>query len=114
MIENTIPILNVSDMAASLKFYEHTLGFSADWEAEVDRNKIVGISRDGCVIYLCEGAQGARGSWLWMGVESADYFDQALAAGATIVQEATNYPWAYELRIQDPDGNVIRIGTGPV
>ena len=49
-----------------------------------------------------------------MGVESADYFDQVIANGATVVQEATNYPWAYELRVQDPDGNVIRIGTEPM
>ena len=114
MIENTIPILNVSDMAASLKFYEDTLGFTRDWEAEVDRDRVAGISRDGCVIYLCEGSQGTRGSWLWMGVENADYFEQVIDAGAIVVQEATNYPWAYELRVQDPDRNVIRIGTGPM
>ena len=114
MIENTIPILNVADMTMSRTFYERTLGFSTDWEAEVDADKVVGISRDGCAIYLCQGNQGARGSWLWLGVESADYFDQVLEAGAAIVQEATIYPWAYELRIQDPDGNVIRIGTGPI
>lgn len=114
MIENTIPIINVSDMAASQTFYEQTLGFATDWEAEVDQDKVAGISRNGCVIYLCEGSQGARGSWLWMGVEHADYFEQVIDAGANIVQEATNYPWAYELRVQDPDGNVIRIGTGPM
>jgi predicted enzyme related to lactoylglutathione lyase len=114
MIENTIPIINVADLSTSLDFYRNTLGFSTDWEAEVDADKIAGISRDGCAIYLCEGSEGAKGSWLWIGVESADYFDQVIASGATIVQEATNYPWAYELRVQDPDGNVIRIGTGPI
>lgn len=50
MIENTIPILNVSDMASSLTFYEQTLGFSSDWEAEVDQDRVAGISRDGCAI----------------------------------------------------------------
>ena len=114
MIEKTIPILNVADMATSRAFYEQTLGFSTDWEAEVDTDKMAGISRDGCAIYLCQGTQGARGSWIWLGVESADFFDHVVASGATIVQEATNYPWAYELRVQDPDGNVIRIGTGPI
>lgn len=114
MIENTIPIVNVSDMAASLAFYENILGFSKDWEAVVDLDKVAGISRDGCAIYLCEGSQGVRGAWLWLGVESADYFDQVIEAGATIVQEATNYPWAYELRVQDLDGNIIRIGTEPI
>ncbi len=114
MIENTIPIINVADMSTSLDFYKNTLGFSPDWDAQVDSDKVAGISRDGCSIYLCEGTQGVRGSWLWMGAESAEYFDQVIANGATVVQEATSYPWAYELRVQDPDGNIIRIGTEPI
>lgn len=114
MIENTIPIINVTDMATSLAFYEKTLGFVKEWEAAVDGDKVAGIARDGCAIYLCQGSQGARGSWLWIGVESAEYFDQVVASGAAIVQEATNYPWAYELRVQDPDGNVLRLGTEPI
>lgn len=113
MIENAIPILNVSDMAASLAFYADILGFTSDWQAESDTDKIAGISRDGCALYLCEGSQGAPGSWIWLGVESEDFIERVAGSGVPIVQAATNYPWAYELRIQDPDGNVIRIGTEP-
>ena len=114
MIENTIPIINVANMNISLTFYETVLGFNKEWEAAVDGDKVAGVNRDGCAIYLCQGSQGARGSWLWLGVESAEYFDQVVASGAMVVQEATSYPWAYELRVQDPDGNVIRIGTEPI
>ena len=113
MIENTIPIINVSNLTRSLAFYEDKLGFSKDWEAKVGLDKVAGVSRDGCSIYLCEGSQGAKGSWIWLGVEGETYIEQVSQSGAVILQEATNYPWAYELRIQDPDGNVIRIGTGP-
>lgn len=113
MIENTIPILNVADLAASCEFYESVLGFAKDWVADVDGDKVAGISCDGSTIYLCEGSQGVKGSWIWMGVEEESYFAAVIEAGATIVQEATNYPWAYELRIADLDGNVIRLGTEP-
>jgi predicted lactoylglutathione lyase len=113
MIENTIPIINVSDLAKSLEFYESKLGFSKDWEAKSDSDKIAGISKDGCEIYLCEGTQGARGSWIWIGVENETYIDQVLKSGAEVLQEPTNYSWAYELRVYDPDGNVVRIGTAP-
>lgn len=113
MIENTIPILNVSHMAASLAFYADILGFATDWQVEWEADKLAGISRDGCVFYLCEGSQGAPGAWIWLGVENEDFIEQVASSGAAIVQAPTNYPWAYELRIQDPDGNVIRIGTEP-
>ena len=113
MIENTIPILNVSDMAVSLVFYADILGFATDWQAEADEDKHAGISRDGCPLYLCQGSQGTRGSWIWLGVEDESFIEQVVSSGAVIVQAPTNYPWAYELRIQDPDGNVIRIGTEP-
>ena len=114
MIESTISIINVANLSIGLDFYKNVLRFAKDWETEVDFDKIAGISRDGCSIYLCEGKQGASGSWLWIGVESAEYFDQVIAYGATVLQQATNYPWAYELRVQDPDGNVIRLGTGRI
>jgi len=99
MIENTIPILNVSDMTASLTYYADVLGFSKDWEADIGSDKVAGISRDGCALYLCEGSQGVKGSWIWMGVEDEGYFAEVIGAGAIVVQEATNYPWAYEIII---------------
>jgi predicted lactoylglutathione lyase len=113
MIENTIPILNVSNLAESIEFYVRNLGFSADWQAKIDADKIAGLSRDGCAIYLCQGSQGAKGGWIWLGVENETFIEQVANSGAQIVQPATNYPWAYELRVQDLDGNVIRIGTEP-
>jgi len=33
--------------------------------------------------------------------------------GATIQIEPTNFPWALELHVEDPDGNVLRFGSGP-
>ena len=33
--------------------------------------------------------------------------------GAKIRMEPTNLPWALEMQIEDPDGNVLRFGSEP-
>ena len=49
------PILRVQDLSVSLRYYVDVLGFEqADWETD----SFTSVSRDGCGIYLCEGAQG--------------------------------------------------------
>ena len=32
----------------------------------------------------------------------------------TYVEPPTNYSWAYEFKIQDPDGHVLRFGSEPL
>lgn len=34
-------------------------------------------------------------------------------AGATIRHAPENYPWAYEMKVEDPDGHVLRFGSEP-
>jgi hypothetical protein len=31
--------------------------------------------------------------------------------GGKIRHPPTNYPWAYEMQVEDPDGNVLRFGS---
>jgi hypothetical protein len=53
-------------MAASLKYYVDVLGFrNAHWGTEL----FTSVNRDGAGIYLCQGWQGAPGTWVWVGVE---------------------------------------------
>jgi hypothetical protein len=33
--------------------------------------------------------------------------------GVTVLQEPENHPWAYDMKIQDFDGNVLWLGTEP-
>ena len=33
--------------------------------------------------------------------------------GVAIRLPPTNFPWALEMQIEDPDGNVLRIGSEP-
>ena len=109
-IENIVPILRVEDLPASIDYYLNALGFAVDWQD----GSMASVSRDGHAIMLCEGAQGSAGAWVWIGVEDA----QALCAeyvtrGASIIQALVNYPWAYEMRVADPDGHVVRFGSEP-
>jgi catechol 2,3-dioxygenase-like lactoylglutathione lyase family enzyme len=110
-VECIIPILRVKNLAASIRFYVDLLGFKVNWEAD---DAMASVSRDGCAIMLCQGAQGQPGTWIWIGVEDIEpLFDDYLAKGVTIRQRPTNHEWAYEMCIEDPDGHRLRIGSDP-
>lgn len=112
-VECIIPILCVRDLRASLDFYLNTLGFQRDWPDD-EAALMVGLSRDGCPLYLCQGDQGQPGTWVWIGVEDLDpIYERLQRAGAVIRREPENFPWAYELQVEDPDGHVLRIGSEP-
>ncbi len=105
------PILRVEDMAASLRFYVDQLGFkNAPWGTD----EFTSVNRDGAGIYLCRGGQGKGQAWIWVGVEDVERLQEEYKArGVAIRMPPTNYPWALEMQIQDPDGNVIRFGSEP-
>jgi predicted enzyme related to lactoylglutathione lyase len=109
--ENSAPILRVEDMPASLRFYVDMLGFkNANWATE----DFTCVSRDRAGIYLCRGGQGRGGAWVWIGVQDVDKLHQEYQVkGVTIRLPPTDYPWAREMQIEDPDGNVLRLGSDP-
>jgi catechol 2,3-dioxygenase-like lactoylglutathione lyase family enzyme len=110
MIENVTPILRVENLETSRRYYIQTLGFSLDWETD----GMISVSRDHKSIMLCEGDQGQPGTWLWIGVDDADeFFAEFSASGARIRSAPRNFSWAYEFAVEDPDGHVIRFGSGP-
>ncbi|RKU11614.1 bleomycin resistance family protein [Candidatus Poribacteria bacterium] len=112
-VECIIPILNVKSLAASMDYYVNVLGFRVEWDWG-DPPDVGSVERDGYSIMLVEGEQGHAGTWLWMGVEDGDrYYEEYKASGARIHEHPVNYPWAYEFRVEDLDGHVIRIGSGP-
>ena len=109
--EHAEPILRVKSMAASLEYYVDVLGFrAAPWGTKL----FTSVNRDGAGIYLCQGGQGAPGTWIWVGVEDvAALHEEYQASGARIRMRPGNYPWAYEMHVEDPDGHVIRFGSEP-
>jgi catechol 2,3-dioxygenase-like lactoylglutathione lyase family enzyme len=112
-VECIIPILSVRSLPASIRYYVDVLGFKVDWGGN-DPSIMASVSRDGHAIMLCEGEQGHPGTWIWIGVENIDpLFEQLSASGLNFRLKPTNYSWAYEMRIEDPDGHVLRFGSEP-
>ena len=107
--EGSQPILRVENMQASLHFYVDIMGFkNAAWGDD----GFTSISRDRAAIYLCRGDQGRGGAWVWIGVEDVEKLhDECKTRGVTIRLPPTNYPWAREMHVEDPDGNVLRFGS---
>ena len=110
--ENSAPILRVESMEASLHFYVGVLGFqNATW----GNDDFTLVRRDGAGIYLCRGRQGRGGAWAWIGVEDvAKLHGEYRARGAAIRLPPTNFHWALEMHVEDPDGNVLRFGSDSV
>jgi len=109
--EGSQPILRVENMQASLDFYVGKLGFK---NVEWGNDDFTSVSRDRAAFYLCRGGQGRGGAWVWVGVEDAELLHEEFKAnGVKILMPPTNYSWALEFHVEDPDGNVLRLGSEP-
>ena len=109
--EGSQPILRVEDMERALQFYVDLLGFkNVAWGTE----EFTRVNRDRAGIYLCRQGQGAGKAWLWIGVEDVERLhEEYTARGVAIRMPPKNFPWALEMHVEDPDGNVIRFGSDP-
>lgn len=106
-----IPILMVRSLEKSLDYYQRVLGFTVDWREPY----MAQVSRNDAHIMLCVGHQGRPGTWIWIGVADAGVLHlEYRSSGAVIRLPPTNYPWAYEMHVEDPDGHVIRMGSEPL
>ena len=105
------PILNVSDMERSVRYYVDVLGFTnASW----GNDEFTLVTRDHAGIYLCKGSQGHPGTWVWLGVENVEpLYAEYLRHGARIVHPPENHPWAREMKVSDLDGHILRFGSEP-
>ena len=129
--ESIVPILNVSDFAASIAWFEKW-GWRKLWDWG-DPPNFGAVGSGECEIFLCQGAQGGRGkgtntstfsTWgdeqqdkgVWMSVFVTDVDDvhrTCVAAGLDITWPPTNMPWnVREMHLRHPDGHVFRVGTG--
>jgi catechol 2,3-dioxygenase-like lactoylglutathione lyase family enzyme len=114
---SVIPILNVSNFAASMKYYVDKLGFRKKWDWG-DPPTFGCVTRGKVEIFFCEGAQGQPGVWMSIFTEDVDaLYEEYKTRGAIIRQPPTNMPWGTrEMNVQDPDGHRLRMGseaTGP-
>lgn len=94
-----------------MRYYVDVLGFrAAAWGDE----EFTSVNRDRAGIYLCRGGQGYPGTWVWIGDADIEaLYREYQASGARIRHPPRNYPWALELKVDDPDGHVLRLGSEP-
>lgn len=109
--ECSAPILRVGSMEASVRFCVDKLGFkNAPW----GNNDFTSVNRDRAGICLCRQGQGLGKAWVWIGVDDARVLhDEWRVRGIPIKLPPTNYAWALEFHIEDPDGNVLRLASAP-
>ena len=61
---------------------------------------------------LAEGDQGTPGARVWIGASDVGALhEECVSRGAMVLQGPTNFPWALEIQVADPDGNVLRFGS---
>jgi catechol 2,3-dioxygenase-like lactoylglutathione lyase family enzyme len=115
LVENTIPVLAVADVPASIRFYCDLLDFKCDWTGSADPPQIAAVSRDGHAIML-QCRSPATPGCVWIGTSGlAELWEKVRLSGKiAVVQRPTNQTFALELKIKDPDGNILWFGTEPL
>ncbi len=108
-------VLAVKDLAASVAFYRHLLGFTVDAEfpgwALLSRGRfelMLGECRDA----MAAAETGDHSYFAYVTVEGIDDLHRELAAkGVPRVQEIADQPWGRrEFGIRTPDGHRIMFG----
>ncbi len=109
-VRSVRPILNVSDVRASLAW----------WEADVDPDGEPNAGGTGpgedAEIFLCRNGQGERGTWVsWFVDELADVdrmHARAVELDRDVLQAPTDEPWGVrEFHLRHPDGHTFRVGA---
>ena len=112
------PVLHVSDVEASLRFYVDHLGFTSPWRYDEDgRARVAQVDRQGCALILSDMWPDKVGKGLMfisLNVEPAMREAAAAAVDALRAElEAKGVPvkegsWGYRLLVvDDPDGNQL-------
>ena len=112
------PVLHVTDVEASLRFYVDRLGFTSPWRYDEDgRAHVAQVDRQGCALILADTWPQKTGKGLMfisLNVEPATRQATAAAVDALRAElEAKGVPvkegsWGYRLLVvDDPDGNQL-------
>ena len=116
------PIVCVSDMSVSLRYYHECMGFDIAWTwsedaafDEPEQPTFACVVRGNISLFLCENDQGNPGGWMCLNLPDtaalATVYDEYRTAGARIVEPPVDCPWGMrEMLVTDPDGNRFRIG----
>lgn len=112
------PVLHVSDVEASLRFYMNHLGFTSPWRYDEEgKARVAQVDRQGCALILSDQWPAKVGKGLIFislnvepptretAIAALDALRAELAAKGAPVKEGN---WGYRLLvIDDPDGNQL-------
>ncbi len=116
------PVLHVTDVDASLRFYVDRLGFTSPWRYEEDgRAYVAEVDRQGCALILADAwpekigkglmfisinaEQETREAAIAEQIAALDALRAELEAKGVSVKEGS---WGYRvLVVDDPDGNQL-------
>ncbi len=113
VLEAAIPILSVSDLAASVEYYQRVLGFHIQWKwGEPPRLASVCRDRVELNLSLRESTVRPDVSKVYFEMSSVDaYYGQITEAGAEVTIALADRPYGMkDFRIVDPDGNELSFG----
>jgi catechol 2,3-dioxygenase-like lactoylglutathione lyase family enzyme len=112
------PVLHVTDVAASLRFYVDRLGFTSPWSHEENGKLLVAqVDRQGCALILsCQWPEKVGKGLMFVSlnvvpetheahVAALDALRAELEARGVAVKDGS---WGYRLLVvDDPDGNQL-------
>ena len=122
------PVLHVTDVETSLRFYVDRLGFTSPWRYDEDgRAHVAQVDRQGCALILADTWPGKIGKGLmFISVNAEQQTPEAGAAALDVLRaeleakgvSVKDGSWGYRLLVvDDPDGNQLFFNytaeTGP-
>src|SRR5258708_7703401 len=101
VVENTIPVLAVADVRASIQFYCESLDFECDWTGSAEPLYIASVSRDGHAIMLQCRSPVTPGC-VWIGTSGLRGLWETIRASnkVAVVERPTNQTFALEMKIK--------------
>jgi Glyoxalase/Bleomycin resistance protein/Dioxygenase superfamily. len=112
LAKHVTPILNVSNVTDSIKWFEK-FGWSKAWD--YGEPPTFGAVCSGEVeIFLCEDDQGGRdehGTWMSIWVDNVDEIHKhCVDKGIIVSMPPVDEPWGVrEMHVKHPDGHTFRI-----
>src|SRR5947209_6304889 len=105
-----IPILNVKDLAASIKYYGEKLGFDKYWDWG-EPAEFACVGRGEAQVFLEQSSQQQPDVWVSIFLDDVDaLYAEYQVRGAHIVEPPRFYPWgSRELLVEDLDGHRFRM-----